>query len=283
MTGQYTLIGLFGSKNMIGIFAEIGILFSLLNLYVRQGLVAKVIFALIPLGICAISLYLSRSASAVITLALTLAVIIALAFISKLPRAMRMITIIAFTLLALFITAVGTSYEGQNLVLSSLGKDSTLTGRTYLWAEGYKSGMEAPFLGHGYQAFWVAGRPKAELLWQKFGIPTRIGFHFHDLFVETFVELGSLGVILITGVLLTTCWKGVRLIIRHGMSVEYVYALGVSFMFLSRAIVEVDLIGTFMIGPVLFFSVIPRLASLRLDKKGYAIPVSKQYLERKVR
>ena len=93
--------------------------------------------------------------------------------------------------------------------------------------------METPFLGHGYQAFWVEGRHKAELLWQKFGIPSRIGFHFHNLFIEAFVELGSLGVILMLGVMLTACWKSIRLAIRHGLSVEYVYALSMSFMYLS--------------------------------------------------
>ena len=97
-----------------------------------------------------------------------------------------------------------------------------------------------------------------------------MGFHFHDLFIETFVELGAVGVILIVAIMLTTCWKSIRLIIRHGMSVEYVYALGAAFMFLVRAVVEVDLIGTFMIGPVLFFSVIPRLAAFEREMRRRA-------------
>jgi len=266
LTGQYTLIGLFGSKNMIGLFAELGILFSLISLYVRQPMISKLIFAVGPLGICVVSLYLSKSASSVLTLALTLAVIIGARFITRLPRAMRTITLVGFTLIVLFVTVIGTMYDAQKLVLKSFGKDSTLTGRTYLWIEGYKSGMETPYFGHGYQAFWVEGRAKAEILWDKFGVPARIGFHFHDLYVETFVELGLFGVILIAAIMLITCWISLRCIIKKGMTVEYVYALSVSFLFFIRAIVEVDLIGTFIIGPVLFFSVIPKLATYHQEQ-----------------
>ena len=272
--GQYTLIGLFGSKNMIGLFAEIGILFSLLSLFVRQRVVSKGLFAVIPLVICIVSLYLSKSASSVITLVLTLAVIFVAAFITRLPRAMRMITLIVFTLLALFVTAVGSAYDAQDLVLKHFGKDKTLTGRTYLWDEGIKNGMKTPIVGHGYQAFWVVGRPQAEILWMKFGVPGRSGFHFHDLFIETFVELGVVGVTLIASVMLFTCWKSLRLIIRHGMSVESVYALSVSFLFLMRAIVEVDIIGTFIVGPVLYFSVIPRLAAAQQEMRERHAQVS---------
>ena len=96
----------------------------------------------------------------------------------------------------------------------------------------------------------------------KFGVPGRIGFHFHDLFIETFVELGVVGVTLIAYVMLFTCWKSLRLIIRHGMSVEYVYALSVSFLF-------------FIIGPVLFFSVIPRLAAVQEEMRERHAQASK--------
>ena len=102
---------------MIGLFAELGILFSLISLFVRQHIFCKLVFAVMPFGICAISLYLSKSASSVLTLGLTLAVIVGVAFITKLPRAIRMITLVGCTLIALLVTIVGTAYDAQKLVL----------------------------------------------------------------------------------------------------------------------------------------------------------------------
>jgi exopolysaccharide production protein ExoQ len=268
MTGQQdTLVGLFGSKNMIGLFAEIGIILSLISLYIRQHFLKKFVFALLPLGICVLSLVMSKSASSVFTLALTLSMLIAVAFIARLPRSLRLLTFTGFIIFAFVVAAVGTTMDAQDYVLKSFGKDHTLTGRTYLWEQGIESGMEEPVIGHGYAAFWVIGRPKAEQLWQKFGVSSKIGFHFHNLFIETFVELGLVGTILIIYFMCASCWRSIRLTFWYGMSIESCYALSISTMFFTRAMVEVDLIGTFSIGPLLYFSVLPRLKKFVQDKR----------------
>ena len=53
--------------------------------------------------------------------------------------------------------------------------------------------MDDPILGVGYDAFWVPGTHEAEVLWQQFGIIERSGFHFHNLVINEFVDLGLLG------------------------------------------------------------------------------------------
>ncbi len=55
-------------------------------------------------------------------------------------------------------------------VLGAFGKDATLTGRTYLWAEGLRAVGETPVVGVGYQAYWVQGFSEAERLWEEFYI-----------------------------------------------------------------------------------------------------------------
>ena len=272
MTGKTILIGFFGSKNMVGLFAEIGIFLSLLSLFIRQSFIEKILFALMPLAIFVISLYVSKSASSVLSLAVVLAAIPAAVLLVKIPRPFRMLSFISGIFIIFLLTAIGIAFNAQNAILSSFGKNTTLTGRTHLWSEGIKIGQQSPYLGHGYSAFWVEGQPKAEQLWQEFGVTAKVGFHFHNVFLETFVELGALGVAIIILLILTNCWSSLRLIIRSGLSLEYLYALGISVMFLTRAMVEVDIIGTFSIGPLLFYSVIPRLAAFRYAGAAYTKP-----------
>ena len=127
--------------------------------------------------------------------------------------------------------------------------------------------MNAPFFGYGYSAFWVQGNPIAEKLWYAFDIRARAGFHFHNLFVETFVELGGFGVFFIALLLLQNFFKSFGSILKFGMEKDYVFALGIATMFLVRAYVEVDLVGTFGIAAIVFFSNLTRLATYEKEKQ----------------
>jgi exopolysaccharide production protein ExoQ len=259
-TGSYALIGLFGSKNQIGFNAEIGMFAATLLLFSKSHPAGKMLFSLFPLALCLVSLYLSRSASSAVTLAATLAVCGGAYFLGRLPRRVRKPALMAGLFLATLITVAGLNMGWQDAVLGAFGKNSTLTGRTYLWAKGYGLGMQKPFLGYGFAAFWVEGQPLAEALWYKFGIFNRTGFHFHSLFVQSFVDLGITGLLLIAFILLSGCIRSINYVIENGAGLLAFYALGMSFMFLARAFVEVDLLGPFGIGPLLFFSILPRLA-----------------------
>lgn len=267
-TGKYALIGLFGSKNMVGLFAELGIFLAILSLFIKQTFFEKLIFAYAPLCLFIVSLYLAKSASSVLSLIVILVAVFAAVLIGKIPRSFRKTAFVGFLTIIISLIVAGAAVDAQTVILKSFGKDTTLTGRTFLWDEAVKSGMENPIAGHGYSAFWVPGQRKAEQLWAKFGVRARVGFHFHNVFLEVFVELGFIGVVLVSYLLFASCWRSMMLIIKNGMNVEYIYALGISVMFLTRAMVEVDIIGSFSIGPLLFYSVIPRLATYHREQKN---------------
>lgn len=260
-SGNYSLVGLFGSKNQVGLFAELGIFLSMLSFLYRQSITARLFYCLIPLGVSAIALYLSKSAASVLSLFMVFAMIGAVYVITRLPRAYRtfacVITVIWFTA----VIVAGIVLDWQQAVFGAFGKDSTMTGRTVLWEKGMQSGWHAPIVGHGYSAFWVQGNPLAEQLWYQFEITGRSGFHFHNMFVETFVELGLVGVFLISLLYLQNLFKSFSLTLKHGLETEYLFALGISVMFIIRACVEVDLVGTFGIAPILVMAILPRLAT----------------------
>lgn len=261
----YALVGLFGSKNEVGFFAEICIFTSMLLFFMKTSWPEKIAFAAIPISISLVCLYLSKSSTSLLSLIAILGVYGGMYVVTRFPPRFRPIP---FILAILAMAALGSALiafnaDVQGKVLHSVGKDSTLTGRTYLWSEGVKVGNERPILGHGYSAFWVVGQPQAERYWKEFFIPGKTGFHFHNMFIQTYVDLGFLGLCVVIFLVVFNLLRSFWLVARHGMIPEYGLALGLSCMLAIRCFVEVDWLGPFGIGDLLFFAIIPRIAAYK--------------------
>jgi len=268
-TGTLVHVGLFTSKNEAGFFAELGVYAAVLIMFSRMALTDKFFFGLLPLVVSLITLYTSKSASSDISLIIALVVTCVIYFLHKLSRPACIIVIGMgiLSVITLGLLAAATNADVFDPILKIFGKDSTLTGRTYLWAEGIRNGLKKPILGYGYFGFWQPGRPEAEHYWHKFDIPGKSGFHFHNLFIQSFVDLGAIGLALVILLIVYSLYKSLRAGLKDGLKPEIGLALGVSVMFLIRAFVEVDLFGPFGLGPLLYFSIIPRLAKERLAKE----------------
>lgn len=255
--GQESYTYLFGSKNMVGFFSEIGILCSIFVMASpRNTMIQKMGFGGLTFLMSLIGLALSHSASSVISTATVLSICSLGFVIGKLPQSYRPI----FLLLAIFGSAsiafclYAFQIDLYGDMLEMFGKDRTLTGRTDLWADGIGFAMQHPLFGDGYNAFWVQGRPAAEALWTEFYIDAKVGFHFHNLYVQTWVDLGIFGLIFVAGIVLTFCYKSLRLVISEGNTIASIFLVGIAFMFLTRSFVEVDMIAPFGIGPFMLFS-----------------------------
>ena len=253
LNGRYdgdALTGLFDSKNQVGLYAEICALFSLLVWFGKQKYRA---WAIPALAIALYALIASQSASSIASLALTTAALAVFYAITLLPQHFRLLACLICTCLIMIAAVCTWSQDWHYDLLKSFGKGHTLSGRTELWEEGFALGMERPILGHGYNAFWVQGNPRAEQLWFDYHIYARNGFHFHNLYMETFVELGIAGVILIIGVFTAMLYRCISAALHFGIHLEQALPLGIALMFLIRSLVEVDVLGPFGISPILFF------------------------------
>lgn len=90
-------------------------------------------------------------------------------------------------------------------VLSTMGRDPTLTGRTDLWHH-ILAMNQNPLLGTGFASFWLG--PRLESLWKIYWWqPTES----HNGYLEIFLNLGWLGVVLFGIVLAATYRNAVRL------------------------------------------------------------------------
>ncbi|MFT3731431.1 MAG: O-antigen ligase family protein [Hyphomicrobium sp.] len=96
------------------------------------------------------------------------------------------------------------NYDVSATILNALGKDATLTGRTELWNEAYKSFEQYPWLGVGYYAFWNSTETAATSIWIMTG---QILVSFHNIYLDRLVDVGALGLSLFVASLAVLFWR----------------------------------------------------------------------------
>lgn len=260
-TGQPELFGLFSSKNQVGFTAEIGILAATALLFVPGSRSRRYVNATITLIISAACLYLSHSITALLSLVAVAGSILLVMALRLIPSRTRLMALLCLGIIAIAAAIAFFAMGGADLLLHAMGKDASLTGRTYLWAEGIKLAQEHPFIGRGYSAFWVQGEPLAERYWQEFFITARSGFHFHQTFIQAMVDLGIIGAVLIAWLLLWNFGVALRSALTRDRAAESLFLLALALMFLFRAGFEIDILtGPFGNGAFLFYAILPRLA-----------------------
>jgi len=88
-----------------------------------------------------------------------------------------------------------------------------LSDRTPLWDVAKKMIESYPVGGVGFEAFWQQGNPYAEDLWRRFN-PSRAGYHFHNLWYQSAVELGYIGLSLAILTVAITAIEVMRWVLR---------------------------------------------------------------------
>lgn len=274
--GTYSFVGAFDSKNQLGLYASLGIFFSFAAVFLlgerRIWMVASGIVGLMS----AYCLLACQSATSVITTAFAVMILVGMRVILLLSPKQRKILFIggATSVVILVIAAV---YGGAiDLILGAFGKDSTLTGRTYLWQQGIQQAAENPIFGIGYQAFWVQGFSLPEQLWHEFFITSRSGFHFHNTFIETTVETGFVGVGLLCMVLLVSFFGHLKRLLSDLRNNESHIFFGLAALFLVRAFVEIDILNPYNVGSFLLYFMAGKLATAR---RTVSVPPSLAYYD----
>jgi exopolysaccharide production protein ExoQ len=83
---------------------------------------------------------------------------------------------------------------GDNFcVLSVVGRDCTITGRTEIWALAWSAAMERPWTGYGFGAFWVAESEVGNAIRAKLGWQETI-VSAHNAWLDTWLSIGAIGV-----------------------------------------------------------------------------------------
>lgn len=248
-------LGVYGSKNA---FAGAASTFTVLAFGV--ALMRQIIWPIRVSGLLGaiIGTGLVLSAQSVSAILFLLPTLLALFIAMKIHRlgALPAWSVVVFVGLGLILAGLALQANWSAIsayVLESTGKDLTLTGRTELWAAAVALIAERPFLGVGYQAFWVPGHADAETLWFMFGIESQSGFNFHNMYLSNAVEIGIPGAVVQAAILLgTAVYMGVWAV-RSGSAVPAtLFAL--VFVAVLGSAVEVPLFFQFSLRTVIVFA-----------------------------
>jgi len=122
----------------------------------------------------------------------------------------------SFFMVFLLIAAVFIAYILANIgdrlyadFLDSLGKDTTLTGRTMLWDAADRITTEKPMLGTGAEGFWVWNRGDAATLLELSHKDPGTKFSFHNSYLEMQVHFGYVGLVLCYALVAWCLWRTV--------------------------------------------------------------------------
>jgi O-antigen ligase len=184
-------IGIYSHKNVLGrIIVLLSISLFLLGIKLKR----PVIFIL--MGFLVVLLYIPLSFAESATSLLMYLVVFSIPviwLIANTKDSIRLIVVLSSVGMALFAFAIllVVDIDLVDQLLGKLGKDSTLTGRTYIWSVGWQMFEWKPILGVGFDAFWHAGTfDDVRRIYLAYG-ETINGFH--NAFIEVLVSLGLVG------------------------------------------------------------------------------------------
>jgi exopolysaccharide production protein ExoQ len=143
---------------------------------------------------------MAQSSTSLVSLLLGVAIMAALGlrFVNK-----RLIGTYVVVGIVIYVLAEAT-FGISGRVIELLGKSPTLTDRTVLWEDVLKVKIN-PIFGAGFESFWLGERYQkfAESRWWQ---PNQA----HNGYLETYLNLGVVGVFLLIGMLVATFWKSRR-------------------------------------------------------------------------
>lgn len=237
-TGMPEYVGVTTSKNMLGQLCFVcGLSFSwqfLLMWRNRDISFNKKELFLNGLFVLMISWLLMIADSATSSLSLILGICI-LAGLSAMKRNMRYLGVYIFIAIVLF-TTVQISFDVIQFIIPSLGRDSTLSGRTELWDEILKMAAN-PLIGTGYESFWLGERMSK--LWDAHWWGP---IQSHNGYIEIFLNLGYIGLFLLM-LIIVSAYKN----IKKGLVSNFdygIFRMSVLVTVLLHNITEVSFKGT---------------------------------------
>ena len=204
--------GVFSHKNVLGHVMTVGVI---VELYILTATRSRLLWHISVLCGCLTLIFFARSGTAILLTALYVVGAI-LFFILQRAREYFGVVLAMLATVATTIAVIYLAYP--NLVFAALGSDATLTGRTELWALVMKLISEKPTLGWGYSAMWLQDDSLTIAISRTVGwaVPQA-----HNAFLEVALELGVLGLTIVTAFVAISFWRAVRCLLaeryKYGM------------------------------------------------------------------
>ena len=210
-SGQAMNCGITGGKNVLGcdclILGFFFFWYLLQTWRTERGKARRNELLLIAATLVGIWWLLSGAQSSTSFMSLLLGVLTVALVGQRFVNKRRIGTYLVITVLAA--AAAESTFGIYDRVLVFLNRDPTLTERTVLWDALLKVKIN-PVLGTGFESFWLGER--RQRLWNEQGWQPS---EAHNGYLETYLNLGVVGLMLLIGLLFATFWKTRREFLRN--------------------------------------------------------------------
>ncbi|MES1201821.1 MAG: O-antigen ligase family protein [Pseudomonadota bacterium] len=189
------LIGFTGSKNQMGL-AGFMLLMAAMGVALDNKIPALVRLLAAPAVPVALYILASTDTATAVLIAIAAAPLFIILHLSeRFHPATRVGLMLAVLLVLSPLAFVWNDLVGwaTDTLFNSMGKDATLTGRTYLWDRAHELIDRRPLEGHGYQAFWVGDSADTIGILRWAGLEDGRTFNFHNTYLQVAVDTGYLG------------------------------------------------------------------------------------------
>jgi len=184
---DYLWRGIYENKNYLGAMMSLAVIVWLINC---TGSLKARLMAAAFVGISAALLFLSNSVTAFLVLLLLL-VILFMYFVHCRYNIRRPLFVLAILVIGGLVAGVACAHWHD--LLTFLGRNATLSGRTVLWQLIWDMIQQRPWLGYGYSAFWLGWDGQSASVWNALHWSPP---HAHNGYLDLWLELGLVGVAL---------------------------------------------------------------------------------------
>ncbi|MEA5573935.1 O-antigen ligase family protein [Calothrix sp. UHCC 0171] len=201
--------GVFGYKNNLGSMMIISA-FTFLFLPKNENRNYSIFYQCYKWFGLALSTLLIVQSTSKTSLVISIVLLLILFFYSK-YRWQGKVTVVYVDILILIFGAAATIFIGSwSEILTAIGRDPTLTGRTPMWGAALTKLMERPLFGFGRSAFWAPGSQYAKDV----GLALTEGFvppHGHNGFIDMALDVGLVGISLFAISFLISYFRALKL------------------------------------------------------------------------
>jgi exopolysaccharide production protein ExoQ len=180
--------GVFTHKNLLGLNMAFALIINIIYTKSKKTFKNK-LFGYLMIGLSFWLLIISTSGTAIFFSLISLFAVQIVPRVIKINRNLR--TSFYSFASAFFVLTVYIFYLNRETILSSFGKDPTLTGRTELWKLSLEFIGERFFTGFGYQSFWSSSYGRYISSIAHWDI-----LHAHNGLLELMLQLGMIGFLL---------------------------------------------------------------------------------------
>ncbi|WP_315790181.1 O-antigen ligase family protein [Fischerella sp. JS2] len=180
------------------------------------------------LGFILVSFLAFKSNSKTAWLMIIFSLFIVLLYKINKQRKIRLLMFLFFSLLAIITVSLLTA-NLKFIVVDLLGKNLEFNGRTPLWILSIERGLEQPWLGYGYAGFWGSsvGDYVIKNTWagsHEDFYRSATSFHAHNGYIDLFLQLGLIGLLIFLVNLFMTL-KRVIILFIYTRAIEYAWML----------------------------------------------------------